>query len=1258
MAKKSAVKPSPAGSPGKLPSHFLDGLNRHFGRLDGGGHDVGLAAARYVADGTDAEVLLNFGRLDNPGKTLCLAGVTNDLHWQLQQEIRRERLDLYYEGRDAPAEVWARFGEVLEAVNRASKKTANPPAGWPAWLAALVGGLLFDKYNAQSSRSGAVWPLTELAAVFAAAGLAGEHVVALLLDPQVVAGLRGNGYWFYGYLTDVFDGWPEFLAGHLDAVRQTLLRLHANNCDQAIGTLNRAGFDFAPIVETVVQLGTSSSKTVRESALAILLRSPAEAVPHAEKLLTEGDAARRHEAAVLLWKLQGERATGRLRQALECDPAERVKQTIRKLLAAPAEQAADSAREVRFEPPPLEVELGQVPFPEEAWARIRAMYQKAHQQAMQHYERSMAQWNSPNRPKWMTKPPAPPEPIREESLGELFEFTEGRRTDLPHKTDYPRPYLFNYGATFTDDSFAPPKVHLIHVVRLAFALNRLAVQHVNRSLWWYDASDLEAYHARCPGALGLREVGAAVATLPGAGPGMAASAYLESNSRYRSFCDWGPEAVWPAFVEHLGLLRDTLTGAQRPEARANAFRVLAAFPQLPPGFMTLLWDVALGESRAERLLAQAALRTVPDKAERILVALRDGRQAVRAAAAEWLGTLGDAAAVGPLKEAVRAEKQEAVKGVMMTALERLGADVNEFLDRAALKNEAEAGLAKKRPAGMAWVPLERLPAVRWKDTGEAVDPQVVRWWVVQGVQQKSPVPGPVLRRYLAMCRPDDTAALAKFVLSGWIARDTRTRPADEAAELAKTAAARQWKQYSGHQYWRDHYKSEENLYNQLLRQYSTELAGSAVNEKGMLALVAAAGDGDCVRMCEQYVRKWFGQRLSQAKCLVEVLAWVRHPLALQVLLSLANRFRTKAVRELAGQHVRAIAEREGWTIDELADRTIPDAGFARPGDEEGRPVGTRAVLALDYGPRRFTATLDDDLEPVVTNEEGKTVKNLPAPAKSDDAEKAKAARRAFTDAKKQVKDVVRRQTERLYESLCTQRAWRFDDWRRYLADHPVVGRLCVRLAWAAFGPGEGGKLLGCFRPLEDGSLTNEQDEGVTLPPETAVRLAHTANTPAALGEAWRRHFADYDVEPLFPQFGRETYHLPEAKRKETEVTDFRGYGLTAFQMRGRATKLGYARGEAEDGGWFTVYRKPFPSLGIQAEIEFTGNSLPEEERPAALLSLSFARIPEGGANRWSRSAVELGKVPAVLLSECYNDFESLAAEGTGFDPEWEKKSYY
>jgi hypothetical protein len=52
-----------------------------------------------------------------------------------------------------------------------------------------------------------------------------------------------------------------------------------------------------------------------------------------------------------------------------------------------------------------------------------------------------------------------------------------------------------------------------------------------------------------------------------------------------------------------------------------------------------------------------------------------------------------------------------------------------------------------------------------------------------------------------------------------------------------------------------------------------------------------------------------------------------------------------------GRVVFGLADRKGWTLAELADLTIPTAGL----DDQG-------VLTLDFGPRQFTAMLNEDLE--------------------------------------------------------------------------------------------------------------------------------------------------------------------------------------------------------------------------------------------------------------------------------------------------------
>jgi hypothetical protein len=440
-------------------------------------------------------------------------------------------------------------------------------------------------------------------------------------------------------------------------------------------------------------------------------------------------------------------------------------------------------------------------------------------------------------------------------------------------------------------------------------------------------------------------------------------------------------------------------------------------------------------------------------------------------------------------------------------------------------------------------------------------------------------------------------------------------------------------------------------YQQMLRHYQEQPLDSAIPQKGLLAVAAACAGSPAVPVVEQYLRKWYGYRAAQCRALLQVLSWIDNPSAIQLLLATAKRFRTASIRQEAENLVRDLAERRNWTVEELADRSIPTAGLS-PGGE----------LTLDYGERQFTARLNDDLDITLVDPEGKNLASLPTPRKSEDTDRVKQAKKQFTDAKKELKAIIKQQQDRLYEALCTQRTWSFADWDTYLCRHPIVGRLCQRLVWTVY---DGERLTTTFRLLEDGTLTGPEDEEVKVKAGATVRLAHACTVPADTGVHWLRHFADYKVFPLFEEFGKPVLELTDTLRGQISLDEFTGHMIEAFKLRGRATKLGYQRGPTGDGGYFSEYHKQFPAMGMEAILEFTGNRLPEENNVVALRALSFVRKPGPNgdeealaAGAWGgRSTLALRNVPLVLLNECYNDLRAIAAEGTGFDPEWEKKAF-
>lgn len=720
---------------------------------------------------------------------------------------------------------------------------------------------------------------------------------------------------------------------------------------------------------------------------------------------------------------------------------------------------------------------------------------------------------------------------------------------------------------------------------------------------------------------------------------------------FRSYCrgwgglaqKWEREQVWPFFAHHLELLLKNLSPTLLKDhmvERRRVFDAVATLPQPPPTVVNALFDLALSGTKADRGPAQQALANQPGKEARIVAALADGKATTRIVAAQWLTRLRFEPAVPALEAAVAKEKNDQVKGALLDALEAFGQPVEKYLDRAALARDAGKSLAKGLPSDLEWFPWNALPEVRWNDNGEAVPHDSLRWLLVQAVKQKTAEPNAVLRKYCGMFEPRGREMLGQFVLEAWVREDLRPIPPELAQQRAAQQAAamhafaQRMPQAAGSSAGR----SVEELTATYLRRFIREPAGSASGSKGLLAIAAACAGQRAAPVAGRYLKDWYGQRATQGKALIGMLAWIEHPSATQQLLAIGRRFRTKALQDEAARQAEALAERNNWTMLELADRTIPSAGF----DENGE-------LDLSYGERHFSGRLLPDFRTELYNPDGKKIASLPQPREDDDAEAAAESKKTWSAAKKEIAGVVTLQTERLYEALCTARDWAYADWSEYLYRHPVMRHLVQRLVWVEM---RDGKAARSFRPLDDGTLSDCEDNQVTLAPEARVRLAHDTLLDAETVRLWQQHLADYAIAPLFQQLGKGIYELPPKRRDDTAIKDFEGHMLESFALRGRALKLGYVRGNPEDGGWYYSYDKRFPTLGLHAIIEFSGSPLPEENRAVALIKLSFS----AGGGRWQRNEVALSAVPPILLSECYDDLRSIAAAGSGYDAEWKKKS--
>ena len=1223
--------------------------------VDGALHD---RAVDYVVDGAHPQVLgevASFG--EEPDECLRPACPIFQVDSAWKSRLRRlgiVRINGSHEGRpilelrsplyrsDAPsAPQWARLGRLLDAVHRtAASPRLITPGAVPAWLDVLLAdalcsagiGLSGDPITAETARIIRVrpgWNADRVVELLAEDGTDGPDLpAAVFLTAFSDAENPGR----YGRrvrncpLPAVLPGMIDYLAAHADALPASLMDGLAAQERRHVLTRMKTDPSWAVAgVHLLAALSVDASKELRRGAVALLRGMDPAARDAAAALALAGAPASR--AVELVEFVSAEGGDEVLSEAAGAN--RRLAGLIARVRARRDALVGEGDEEAPVEVPPftpIDTDVRATP----AKAELRDALDRA------------AERGGAGRPRTGA------DRVTDADLDALVAVADGGGGDLPKS-------LERLGAWWI--IVHAPSLTLTHTVRL------IATEH--------SPSYKLAVH-RCIAARADPRALLDLMTRSGLDADDATEK-MKKDIFYR----FDPRVSWPWFAERPELLREAL---EKPDSAARALEILGAMPRVPAGLPAVVADIAVGDSKVNRPLAQAVLRSHPRVRVLAEQALGERRAEARASAAAWVGSLGQGASVPALTAAVRREKKDVVRAALLAALRECGGDLSEFLSPRALGAEASRGLKSKTPASLAaWFDFDSLPPVHWADGTEA-DPAVIRWWVVLADRLKNPNGRGIIALYLSLLEPSDAAALAGRVVRAWAERDTRRPDPEESRAHAQTAG--RWA-YDHAQQWLAQCRADKKMADSLewaetqaaitleeriaaaYAEHQRTYVGSAVADKGLLAFAAGMDDGELAELVRAYMRDNPGRR-AQFDALVRALYANGGRQALQVLLSIARRHKMAGVQATAAALVQETASERGWSAEELADRTVPTAGF----DGDG-------LLRLSYGDREFTGRLTPDFKIEVSDETGRTRKSLPPARAGEDAEVVRAAKKRLTAARKEAREVLTLQSERLYEAMCASRTWSAHEWKELLAGHPLVGRLVTRLIWTAAAPAadstnpakgsdrdatgdadpaapadsgtprqtplEGETLT--FRPTEDGELIGADDAVVELEPHAVVSLAHRVRLTDGQAAAWRQHLADYGVEPLFDQLSAV---VPRIEKNQKVLTDLQGHMTDSFTLRAAALKRGYKRGEPMDAGFFDTYVKDFAALNLTAVLGFTGACLPEENVSCATTGLSFTH---GG-----HYEVPLTGVPPVLLAECRADYAALAALGP-YDPDWKKKAF-
>lgn len=644
------------------------------------------------------------------------------------------------------------------------------------------------------------------------------------------------------------------------------------------------------------------------------------------------------------------------------------------------------------------------------------------------------------------------------------------------------------------------------------------------------------------------------------------------------------------------------------DQRTEVLDILATLPELPRRYAAYAGSIAVGTGKTNRRAAQRVLER-HGIAEPIAVDLLGAVSAEqRTVAIEWIRSIGGSWAIETLVAHLAAEQEPAVRARTIAALETLGADISQQLRPDVLLAEAEGGNAQRAPASAAWIPLDDAPAARYRD-GTRVPGDVIRWWIVLAARLKDPLGAGLLPRYLRSLDPATAATLSRWILTLWIARDTT--PLDDATVLSRAMAQLARHERRMQQVYVRYPELEEGV-DELFERFDAErqaiatASTTAIADKGLLALAGAVPGPELAETVRQYMRREHLKR-AQIEALMHVLASSDDTEPLQLLVATGRRYRTASVQETARGLVELVAERRGWTADELADRMIPNAG-----------LGDDRTMALDFGQRRFTARLGADLALHLESEDGAPLKALPAPRA--DEEGAASAKAELAAARKELKALVTVQRRRLYDAMCTRREWTTAQWRELLLEHPVMGVLVTGLIW------QSGSVL--FRPGLDGVLRDAA--GATVEPGHTVSIAHPTTVHPEQASGWSMA----EVSVGFDQFRAQ----PVPATDDVRRTDREGRPGGTFRLRGRARRLEWDHGPTGDDVRFDEYIKTFPTAGLQAVVTFSGSQLPESDQPIEFGVLTVRALDERGR---VTGEVQFSEVPDALRAEIVADYLEL-----------------
>ncbi|WP_028330803.1 BspA family leucine-rich repeat surface protein [Brachyspira alvinipulli] len=325
-------------------------------------------------------------------------------------------------------------------------------------------------------------------------------------------------------------------------------------------------------------------------------------------------------------------------------------------------------------------------------------------------------------------------------------------------------------------------------------------------------------------------------------------------------------------------------------------------------------------------------------------------------------------------------------------------------------------------------------------------------------------------------------------------------------------------------------------------------------------IVGIYGKGSIIK---DYAKSIQGKEFYPRSYYVYILALNDGKYALSLIDEMAKKSKIESVRNASNSALDVIADRMKINRDELSGLLIPDFGLNRNGER---------IVNIENKEYKISVNSKMSVDIIENN---KILKTIPKTF-------SKELKSEINFMKKEIKNVVKREKEKILMLLMNGRKLSYEFWKKIYIDNSFLSQYSINLFWNLYDEKE--NFIDIFRYLGDGSFINTNDDYIKLNENNLISLCSPVEMSNELIEKCIKQLSDYEAAQPIKQ-------IQIIDNLENEFNKYNNITVTVSNIKNFASQFAFkeiSEYYEEVNGY--EYLDNYSGLSLYIESSFNRNS--------------------------------------------------------------------